>query len=448
MPLRPNLDKLSGLRQFTPSLAEGMGYGVLVVVLYGLYWKVAQAVRHGRWQPTWRQLAGLTLLLALPLLLTYPYNANDLFRYAMRGRITAVYGGNPYQRTPSTYPQDSLTALTGEWSTVTTPYGPVWELTAAAAAWLTAGVRSPFWLLILLKGVATAAHLAIGWLIWHHSPSSRERTWRTALWLFNPALLLSFVADGHNDSVMLLWLVWGGMVWHKRPLAGMALLCLAPLTKAIGVLPLPFFMVATWRGQPTWGARGRWSAAVVAMGFGLAWLLFRPFGSPMTLFTRLLDEAGAGAGFSPGALFLLWASEKMGWTLTQGWLTAWAAGGALFMLGTAAVGGWWVWHGRSSPWFAAAITLFAYVGQALNFRIWYATWAWPLVLSDPRPSPYLMRLGLWGLLATQLSAVIYNHLWFYQFGRADWPTHVWGVGVTFVLPPLIAWLIPSREKGG
>ncbi|MBK8429768.1 MAG: hypothetical protein IPL28_00085 [Chloroflexi bacterium] len=434
MPLFPHQTQLRGLRFFTPSLTEGVRYGVWLIALYWLYWAMAEAVRHGRWQLGWGTMAKLMALFALPLWFTYPFNAGDIFRYAFSGRISTLYGANPYLTPLSAYPQDAFASLTGEWADFVTPYGPLWELVVAAVAWVADGSIGLH--LLLLKGVSTAAHLAIGWLIWH---TTADR-WRTVLWLFNPALLLTFVANGHNDSLMLLWLVWGGVVSQKRPLLGFALLCLAPLTKAIGILPLPLFVLAHLRLLPTWGARLKWVGAYTAVGLALAALLFAPFGSPWALALRLANEAGAGASFSLGALFLLVASEDWSWRITAGLMTILVAVG-LGVLAMVGVGvSWRVWHGRS-PWWATAILLAAYLVQALNFRLWYATWVWPFSLLE-EPYPTQWRFGFYFLLCTQLSAVVYTHVWYYQLGRDHVQTHWLGVALTFLVP-----FILSRRRG-
>src|SRR4029079_9848635 len=79
------------------------------------------------------------------------------------GRIAAVHGGNPYEETPSDYPDDPAYPYVGEdWRDTSSVYGPAFTLAseplaraagppADAAAWI-------------YKTLAAAAVLAAAWL--------------------------------------------------------------------------------------------------------------------------------------------------------------------------------------------------------------------------------------------------------------------------------------------
>ncbi len=51
--------------------------------------------------------------------------------------------------------------------------------------------------------------LVIGGLIWLalKDVSAPERAGLTLLWAWNPSLLLIFAMDGHNDALMITWLL-------------------------------------------------------------------------------------------------------------------------------------------------------------------------------------------------------------------------------------------------
>jgi hypothetical protein len=91
----PTLD----IRSFAPSLWQGLGYGLLLLLVYGFYlgaYRSAQAapLRLGA-------ILGVAALLALPLLFVYPINAADIFRYFISGRLTAFYGTSPLAVAPA-----------------------------------------------------------------------------------------------------------------------------------------------------------------------------------------------------------------------------------------------------------------------------------------------------------------------------------------------------------
>ena len=136
-PLAPNVGRVpaADIRTFAPTLAGGLAYALLLIALFALLvvaFRRAEAGGVGR-RPLPVILGG-GLLLALPLLLAYPINATDVYRYVIRGRVAAVYGQSPYVAPPSDFPTDPFLPLAGEWAGETSPYGPLWEIVAAGTA--------------------------------------------------------------------------------------------------------------------------------------------------------------------------------------------------------------------------------------------------------------------------------------------------------------------------
>lgn len=448
-PLRPffNTLPLQDVRGFAPSLWGGLGYGLLLLTLFGLYWLAFRAVQLGRALPSLGFLLGTAVLFAIPLLQTYPINANDLYRYVIRGRISSVYAQSPYAAPPDAFPTDPFLPLAGEWAGETSPYGPLWELLAAGVTTLTqsnllAGLLS-------FKLVGLLAHLACGWLIWRllaQAGAAKQRGF-TLLWLWNPALLLMFVVDGHNDVLMMVWQLIALWFWRqKRPSLTLFFLLLGALTKPIGLLPLPFFALAIWRELPDLGARLRVLGWAVVWGGTAVWLSFLPFGSPVDLAVRLLREASNNPGFSPATLLLLIAAE-LGQPITPEFID-WVGNVFRLPFGLLVVGLlWWGWRNGRSPLRASADILAAYSLQALSFRLWYSTWPflWLLLETDaPANSPsFRLRAGLWFLLTVQLSVLIYGHLRVYALGGSQLAAHLIAVPFVFGLPLLLAAFKPK-----
>ncbi|NJN53456.1 MAG: polyprenol phosphomannose-dependent alpha 1,6 mannosyltransferase MptB [Anaerolineae bacterium] len=249
---------LADVRDFTLSLAAGGAYGLLVIALYGLYWLAFRLTQQGQLRLRVSFILGTAVLFSLPLLFTYPINASDVFRYLIHGRLTSFHQTNPYLTPPNAFPQDPFLPLAGEWAGETSPYGPLWEMGAAAIATVTGD--NLYAGLLLFKLLGLAAFVACGWLIWwllaHTAPTVRLGL--TLLWAWNPALLSIFVVDAHNDVLMLVWLLLGyGVLWRGHAVAGMSLMFLAVLTKPIALLPLLFFFLAAWLAQPDGAARRR-----------------------------------------------------------------------------------------------------------------------------------------------------------------------------------------------
>lgn len=439
LPLSPryNQSPMADIRTFLPSLGDALAYAVLLLGLFVLYLLAFRRVRTMVKPPSLALIGGAAVLFGLPLLQTYPFNANDIYLYIFLGRITSVYHQNPFTEPLGSF-DTSFLPLSGEWGDVTTPYGPVWELFAAFVTRLSGD--NLYLVLVLFKGLALLAHLGITFFIWLllSQAKTAARAAYTLLWAWNPALLLIFVADGHNDSLMLFWLVFGWWVVQRgRPAAGFILMVLAPLSKPIGLLALPFFFLGIWRQLPDNAARWRFLLFSASGSLLLTVAAFWPFGSPLPLVQRLIAEAGFG-GYSPTALIIL-LMQSMGLPLSAGLVTGTAT--ILFLLALL----WFLWQtwlGRS-PLRGTADSFILYVLQAFSFRIWYAAWAFPFLLLDNANRPdngrlvYRRQVGLWFLLTTQLSVLIYGHLRVALLGGSHLWAHLIGVPFTFGLPFLL-----------
>ena len=451
-PLWPNVRRAppGDIRTFAPTLPGGLIYAALLLLLFVLLLaSFRHAARHGLGRRPLATLLLGALALALPLLLVYPINATDVFRYVVRGRIASAHAANPYLAPPSAFIGDPFLPLTGEWAGETSPYGPLWEV---AAAGLTAisGDNLPAGVL-LFKGLALAAFLLTTALIWQLLPVPRRPAY-TLLWAWNPALLLTFIANGHNDALMLLWLVLGYWLGQRgRRLPGIWVMALAALVKPVALLALPFFFVAWLRDVPPGRARWRWAAAALGGAAGLAWLAFLPWAgaagvwrTPVELTLRLLREATAGASFSPA----VWLYVALGQRVS---IEVIGRVGQIMLAGLLAALLWLGWRGRSARR-GAADAFFGYLVTALNFRIWYAVWPFPWLLLDAGQTgetdgraAYRLRAGLWFLLTTQLSVVLYGHLRVFLLGGDQFLAHLIGVPFVFALPWLLAlWSRPTR----
>ncbi len=424
---------LPDIRFFTPSLAAGLLYALWFLLLYGLYGVAARHVNRLPRPPGLVWLLGTAVFLAIPQLFTFPINATDIYRYFIRGRIFSLHGQNPFAIEAASLTNDPFWHLAGEWATATSPYGPLWELLAAG---ITAPLANNLLLgLLLFKLLGLLTHLACGVLIWLilATASVQHRSTMTLLWLWNPALFNIFVIDAHNDGLMLFWLLLGYWVWQRwqRPLPAFLFMVLGILIKPIGLLALPFFFIGMWHSLDGWRQRLWFGLASLSGSLALVWLTFWPFGSPLDLAYRLLDEA-AGGGFSPLTLLYLLLLQVME-PVPANWLIG---GARLLFIGVALLLVWWAF-GHKRPSVRGTADIFtAYLWHAFSFRIWYAVWAFPWLLLDNRP--YWRRVAFWFLLTTQLSVLIYGHLRFFALGGSIVWSHVIGVPFTFGLPLLLA----------
>ncbi len=444
MPLLSYYNQTVDARRFFPSLNQGLRFVLLLSALFVCYWMIIRLINQGAWQPSIRAVFFVSIPLSLMALLLYPFNANDIYRYVIRGRITAVYGGNPFLEPPSAFPAERFNTLAGEWVDYTSPYGPLWEAVAPLPVLLTPD--SPLGQLIGFKVLTVAAHLLVGLLLyttWQKDlVDPQQALTRTAAWLWNPGLLLIFAADGHNDSLMILFLAAGwivlqrGVVAQRWSIAAAAiiLMWLSPMVKAIGLLPMPLFALYALKQFSDWSSRLK-IILVSSLGIiALTFLLFLPFGSPLDLIARLVEEASAGASFTPVTLamllqaehgsitFLLWERISLSGTLL---------GGVWVM--------WRVYRGRY-PLQAAADFFLIYLLFAYNFRLWYTAWPFVFLLLDRQTTSARLFAGHLFLFAGQASVFIFSHLWYYSYDQETLASYQVGIPFVFILPPLVGWV--------
>jgi hypothetical protein len=322
------------------------------------------------------RLAGVAVLAALiqlvplaaPLLLS-----TDAWAYWDYGRIAAVHDGNPYEDTPSDYPDDPAFPYVGEdWRDTSSVYGPAFTLaseplarvageSADAAAWI-------------YKSLAAAAVLGAAWIA---SRLARRRAVALAFVGWNPLLAIQFAGGGHNDAWMAA-LVLGALAaaaTARRNLAG-ASWALAILVKWIALVFLPLRALearATRRAVAHLGFALA-AAAVLAVAtwrYGLAWLgAFGPLADNAAGGTRFalpsrLDQLGVPHGLAV-ALFAAAFAVAYAWLLRE------------------------AWRGRARLGLAAVALLLAIP----YLTPWYVVWALPLAAAEEDDLARVLGVGL------------------------------------------------------
>lgn len=440
-PLRPyfNHSPSPDIGSLATSLREAAAYALLLCLLYCLYGIAYRFVRSGDGELSPAILLLTAAAFCVPLILTFPLNATDAYRYFIRGRISSVHRQSPFDVPVASLVDEPYAPLAGEWANETSPYGPIWELVATSATSL---MPDNLWAgLLFFKGLAAASFLLVGALIWLSlsgvCPPRRNAS--LLLWAWNPSLLLIFAMNGHNDAFMLIWLVAGWWLMAcDRPQLGMIVMILAPLVKPIGLLPLPFFFIACWKILPNGLTRLRFLLVTALAGLALILISFLPFGPPIPLIQRLISEAGSGGGFSPLAWIILEARARGLDPSIQ--LATWLGPILLAILVLWLL--WRTWHGRS-PLRAAADIFAGYIIQAFRFRIWYAVWPFPWLLLDRgqrdeegTSSKARLAAGLTFLLTSQLSVLIYGQIRKELLGSSQLRAHRAGIIFTFLIPLL------------
>ncbi|MFT4245272.1 MAG: polyprenol phosphomannose-dependent alpha 1,6 mannosyltransferase MptB [Micrococcaceae bacterium] len=220
---------------------------------------------------------------ALPLVFTFPMFSRDMYAYIAQGRL-AQSGLNPYSTGASSIPGWLYIGADPTWSESRTPYGPLWIFMAEIIVRIT-GER-PEIAIPLLRILAVAGVV----MIVHFLPKAAELNGHRpakALWFaaMSPLFLLQFIVSGHNDSLMMGFLIAGVyFMLIDKPVKGLLLLALSISVKPITIIAIPFFGLIWAKGHVGWLERIKyWTMSLIismapvallgaVLGWGMGWL--------------------------------------------------------------------------------------------------------------------------------------------------------------------------------
>jgi hypothetical protein len=423
-------------------LALFTGY---IIVLKTLH-TVSSHTNSSRWM--WALIIGGTVLFGTTLALAYPTTAIDVLIYAVRTRGWAVHGLNPLATAPQDLPGDPWVGLAAEWSDAPSPYGLVWEGTSLLAFWLVGGNMLSH--LFALKAVATLAHLGSAALI-ALTLRRFKPDWALvgcAAFAWNPLALLESGGNGHNDIVMVFFLLLAVYfaAENRRWLVTPAL-SLSIFTKFIPVMALPFFLIYLIRREMSWRRRLAVTAGNLALVGGLGLALMAPVWPGWESWA--VRNLGHGAGKSPFALLVLilrpWLTTNVAFDISRYLM------GSLFAL----ICLWLVWRAFTSQPTLTYVILIPTFGVFFwylmlpnqQFHAWYLLW--PLAISVLLiPSLAFSRVAAFGLTAL-LSITLYEtmRVWWWE-SLSPLILHVIAIPFVFGLPLLVrirAW--PVAQPG-
>ncbi len=256
----------------------GAGYTLAFLALFAFYWLACRLASRRPHILTWGAVIAGAVAFNLALLSLYPVDSADVFDNIMRGRITQVYGGNPFYQAPIKFKSDPFFSYTA-WVYSASAYGPWWEFIAAAATKVAGdGVIAD---VLAFKGVSVLAYAATAALIgWTLRRSAPERAlYGVTLFAWNPLVLYSTAGNAHNDAVMLLFIVLG-LYWLARGNFTLAALAetAGALIKFIPVLLVPLVIAAGLRRFSRRQDRARFigftlgaCAALVVASYAIYW---------------------------------------------------------------------------------------------------------------------------------------------------------------------------------
>lgn len=364
----------------------------------GIRWvPILGAVALHLWLVVWearRPVLGAGVVVAASALVVVvavavaPFGSQDLYLYAIYGRMVTEHDLNPYLVGPDAVKGDALYAwVASPWRTSPTAYGP------AFTAWSAVGAAvygdSPLRARLFFQGSAGAALLAAAWYL-----HRRGRSSATLIAVGLSPVLVATVQGGHNDIIAgVLVLVGIDLVARRRTVGGAFLVALACAVKLL-LAPVALVAVLVPALGRRWGDAGR---AAGVMGGVLAASYLVVGGTAALEPLRDLNQIGSRSSLW-GALSLLvpGADELL-------WGDGWARPLALVLVGLCCA--LIVWRApRPVDAVALATALAVVVCFAADYTLpWYAAAFLPLAaLGTPSVARWALTIGATTLLLVYL----------------------------------------------
>lgn len=416
---------------------NALEYAGFVAVTFGLYAVALFAVWRGRPRVRTVLVFGFPVLFCAALVFMYPPTAADVFHYHADARTMWVFDRNPLTVAP---------AATGyvmaiSWADQPSPYGPLWTLLTAPVA-IPAGDH---WYAGLLgfKLLASLSLLSCVWLVYRLVRRTRPGWELVAVVLFawNPFVLVRVAGNGHNDLVMMFFVLLSLERAERRDwLCAFPALTAGVLVKFAPVLlGPPLLLFALWQSEGDLWQRVRGLVPAAVVSVALAVLVYAPFWAGTDTFAVPVDGSSNKMITSLPMLIQFRLETVAGMANDSATAMAKYLTRGLFLLLYLPL----VWQARrdfTRLVGASATVLFLYLLIAAGwYRPWYVLW--PLVLLALLTGSWYTVLFLALSFANAFPDLVEQYRMHWEWLAVDgWRAFAAPVVTQSWLPVLIWWL--------
>jgi alpha-1,6-mannosyltransferase len=436
-----------GPRGWGPA-GQTAAYAAITAALFCGYLAVLAMVKRGELTRGralfWALL--VPCIVNLLLLPGRPWLSQDVFSYMAHGFLGVAPDSNPFlqpaEAAADTAIGPALSAYGWHGQIGITPYGIVWTWIEKAVMRLSGD--NLFLAMVLLKFVVVAASLGTAYFIWSFlgrtSPSTQILGVLAYLW--NPMILAEFAGEGHNDALIVLFVIAAlAACAAGRPAASMVAQMLGILTKYISLMFCPAQLVFFWRTRRGVARLALEVAAALAFVGAIAIALYSHLWAGSHTFDGLLRRAQPISSASPfGAV---------NWILRRSPLASVAAPltVACVTLPLLALVAWVSWKVRDAADLARAfawISLGYVLVASPDYWPWYA--CMPVTLIIVSDVSRLLWLAILMSFTARLCApldVIRDHGF---LGMVASKGALTGLGATLPLAVLLLWIYRQRQS--
>jgi alpha-1,6-mannosyltransferase len=393
-----------------------------------------------------RWALGVPCVATVMLVFNVPALSEDVFSYMAHGFLALVPGGNPLlfpaEAAAGTAIGPHLAAFGWHGAIGITPYGIVWTRVEVAIMTL-CGTNVPL-AMILMKAVVAAASLGTAFCIWvflgHTAPS--RQWWGTLAFLWNPLILSEFAGEGHNDAVVVFFVVAAlAACGARRPMSSMIAQLLGVLTKYVPIIFCPAQLMYLWRTRRGVGRLALEIVAAIASTGVVAATLYRPLWAGAQSFEGLMRRGEPISSASPFGI-IDWVLRRSPLASHAGPLTVLCA-----TLPLLAVAAWVSWRVRDAAGLGrafAAIALAYVLVASPDYWPWYSCLPVALLIAADIQGLFwlVMLMSVTARLCAPLD-LIRDHGF---VGMHVAKGALTGLGTTLPLLGLAVWFVGRRRR--
>jgi Gpi18-like mannosyltransferase len=184
-------------------------------------------------------------IFSFTLLFTWPLGSSDIFNYIYRARVFTYYEENPFLVPPANFDNDLLATFVWQKAkSIPMIYGPLWAFITFVPSWLFRDslVLSLLFLKFLIILINFGCIILIYKILKITHPD--HRFFGCLIYAWNPLILFEAAQNGHNDFVMIFFLLLAIYLYIKKKFIWvLPVLTLSVLIKFVYVLLIPLFLI-------------------------------------------------------------------------------------------------------------------------------------------------------------------------------------------------------------
>ncbi len=220
-------------------------YSFFILSSFGFLFLLLKNVKIFESRKTLKIIIFFLIIFSLTLLFSAPIGPGDIYNYIFRAKIFTYYNQNPFLTAPANFPNDGLSQYISPLAlSVPSIYGPLWMSLSLPLAKISG--HNIFLGITLFKIFAIIFNFSCLFLIYKIVKllNFKNRNLAILLYAWNPLILFEIINDGHNDIVMIFFILLSiCFLLKEKYYFIMPALILAILIKYIAIIILPFIFL-------------------------------------------------------------------------------------------------------------------------------------------------------------------------------------------------------------